>query len=190
MNSRLTHALPILLMLLLGGMTLWLQHAIQAPDVQRTDRARHEPDALVEQFTVTRLAADGRPEARVSASRMVHFADDDSTELTRPQLVKTDPGVTMTVRADRGVVTRDYEHAYFYDNVQLARSGDEAGEPLQLRTQFLHVMIREDLVRSDRPVTITRGQSSLSGVGLEYDRKAGRLTLLSSVKASFDAQRR
>jgi lipopolysaccharide export system protein LptC len=186
MNSRLTHALPIVLMLLLAGLTLWLQHAIEAPQVQRTDRARHEPDALVDKFTVTEFGADGRPAARLSANAMVHFADDDSTELSLPQLVKTDPGVTMTVRADRGIVTRDYENAYFYDNVQLARSGEDT-DRLQLRTEFLHVMVGEDLVRTDRPVTITRGESTLSGTGLEYDRKTGRLSLLSSVKASFNA---
>src|SRR3954471_6147044 len=139
MNSRITHALPIILMLLLGGLTLWLQHAIQAPDVQRTDRARHDPDAMVEQFTVTRLGAQGTPDTRLSASRMLHYADDDSTELTRPELVKNDAGATLSVRAERGVVTRDYEDAYFYDDVQLSRTA-ESSDPLEVRTQFLHVL--------------------------------------------------
>jgi lipopolysaccharide export system protein LptC len=189
MNSRITHALPLILMLLLGGLTLWLQHTIQAPEGQRTDRARHEPDSTVEQFTVTRFAADGRAEAKLSAERLVHYADDDSTELAKPHLVRTDDAVTVTVHADRGMVTRDYEHAYFYDNVEMQRRS-AADEPLEVRSQYVHVLMKDDVVRSDRAVTITQGESRLSGVGFEYDRQTGRLSLLSSVKASFSARHR
>jgi lipopolysaccharide export system protein LptC len=189
-TSRLTHALPVLLMLLLGGLTLWLRQAIEAPGPVSRAPALHDPDSAVEKFTVTRLGADGAPEATLSAQRMVHYGDDDSTELQLPELIKNDPAATLTVRANRGVVTRDYEEAQFYDNVQLVRTQKDAADPLRVRSDYLHVLIKSDVVRSDRPVTITQGSSTLSGTGMEYDRKSGRLSVLSDVRASFDAKRR
>jgi lipopolysaccharide export system protein LptC len=190
MNSRLSHALPVILMLLLGGLSLWLRQVIEGPGAAPAAQRSHDPDSVVEKFTVTRLGPGGLPEAVLSAGRMVHYADDDSIELHAPQLLKNEPGSGLSVRADRGTVTRDYEEAHFYDNVQLLRRDESSPDPMQVRTQYLHVLINRDLLRTDRRVTITQGTSQLAGTGLEYDRRSGRLSLLSDVKASFDARRR
>ena len=45
--NRLTHSLPIVLMLLLGGMSLWLKQAIEGPVSGTHPELRHEPDAMV-----------------------------------------------------------------------------------------------------------------------------------------------
>jgi lipopolysaccharide export system protein LptC len=189
-SGRLTHALPVLLMLLLGGLTLWLRQAIETPTTTSPVQAGHDVDATVEKFTVTRLDEMGQPSARLSADRMLHYGDDDSTELYDPELLKTDPGATLTVRADRGVVSQDYEEARFFDNVRLVRKDADSPDALQVRTQYLHVLISRELVLTDRPVTLIRGASTLTGTGMEYDRKSGQLSLSSSVHASFDARRR
>jgi lipopolysaccharide export system protein LptC len=190
MTARLSHALPVTLMLLLGGLTLWLRHAMEGPGFIVPAQRNHDADATVEKFTVTRLNAAGAPELRLSAQKMVHFGDDDSTELQSPLLVKNDTDAVLSVRADRGVVTSDYDQAYFYDNVQLSRTEQGTVEPLLLRTGYLHVLVRQDFISTDRPVTISQGASSISGTGMEYDRKTGRLSLLSTVKATYDAKRR
>jgi lipopolysaccharide export system protein LptC len=190
MKSRVTHTLPLLLMVLLGGLTLWLKQSIEGPPPPSSGHERHDADATVEKFTLTRLGPDGLPETQLSAQRMVHFGDDDSTELHSPQLLKNDAGSTLSVLADRGVVTRDYEDARFYDNVLLLRKGQSTRDELQIRTQYLQALIKQDVLRTDQPVTISQGSSVLSGVGMEYDRKTGHLTLLSDVKARFDAKRR
>lgn len=188
--NRLTHSLPILLMLLLGGMSLWLKQTIEGPVSGPRQEIHHEPDAMVDRFSVTRLDEHGRPELRLSADRMVHYSDDDSTELKAPQLSKNEAEATLSVRADRGLVTRDYDQAYFYDNVRLTRQSGADQPGLQVATQYLHVAIRQDLLTTDKPVTITQGQSVLSGTGMEYDRKSGRLSLLSDVKATVNARPR
>jgi lipopolysaccharide export system protein LptC len=188
--NRLSHALPLLLMLMLGGLSLWLKQAIESPAEGPRAPVRHEADARVDRFSVIQLDKDGKPELKLSAEHMVHYGDDDSTELAAPRLTKTAPEATLSVSADRGTVTHDYNEAYFYDNVKLSRQAPPPGETLQVATSFLHADVRRDVIRTDRPVTITQGRSVLSGTGLEYDRASGKLALLADVKATIDARRR
>jgi lipopolysaccharide export system protein LptC len=190
MTGRLTHALPLVLMLLLGGLTLWLRQAIEGPQSSTPAQKTHDVDAIVDKFTVTRLNEAGQPAARLSAERMLHYGDDDSTELVAPQLLKSDAGSSLKVRADRGTISRDYEEAHFFDNVNLQRTQDGAVDPLEVRTQYLHVLVRREVVNTDRRVTIIRGSSTLSGTGMQYERETGRLSLLSDVTASVNAKRR
>jgi lipopolysaccharide export system protein LptC len=188
MMSRIAYAWPFVLMLLLGGLTLWLRQVIDTPGGDATAQRRHDTDGVVENFTVTRLDKNGLREAQISAQRMVHFADGEATELYSPRLEKSGAGVTLRVRAQRGVVSRDYQDARFYDDVELLRQSDSSPDTLQVRTQFLQVLIDAEILRTDRPVVLTQGGSTISGVGMEYDRKTGRLVLLSGVKASFPAK--
>lgn len=190
MKTRVTHVLPLALMLLLAGLTLWLNYAIEAPPAPEPGRNRHDPDAVVEKFSVTGLDARGAVQYRISAARMVHFPDDDSSELVAPQIAKKDRDSALVVVADRGRVTRDHEEAHFYDNVELVRTGPPGSDELRVRTQYLQVLVKQDIARTDKVVTITHGPSTLSGVGMEYNRQTGRLTLLSNVKGSFDAKRK
>lgn len=190
MMGRVTYAWPLLLVLLLSGLTLWLRQVIDVPGQSVAPQQRHDADATVENFTVTRLGKDGRPQARLSAQRMVHFADDDATELYMPRLERTEGGIRLSVRSDRGILSRDSQDAKFYENVRMIRRDESAPDELRINTQYLEVLIDREILRTDRPVTITQGSSVLSGVGMEYERSSGRLDLLSSVKATFQPRPR
>ena len=190
MRSRIDHLLPILVMLLLGGLTLWLRQAIEPPQPPGSSVASHEPAAVVERFTMTQLDEQGLPEYRLSAEKMLHFADERMTELIQPRLVRTQADSTLTVLAERGRVEHGYREAYFYDNVRLVRAQKHKPSELQVQTDYLHVIPDRDLARTDRRVTITQGSSKLSGVGMEYDRSSGQLRLLSAVKGTFDAKKK
>ena len=104
--NRLSHALPLLLMLLLGVLSLWLKQAIESPGEGPRAPMRHEADARVDRFSVIQLDKDGKPELKLSAEHMVHYGDDDSTELAAPRLTKTAPEATLSVSADRGTVSQ------------------------------------------------------------------------------------
>jgi lipopolysaccharide export system protein LptC len=189
-KSRVEHLLPIVLMLLLGGLTLWLRQLIEAPQAAAPRRVSHEAIATVERFTVTQLDTQGVPEYRLSAEKMLHFADDRTTELVEPRLVRTRADSTITVIAERGRVDHDYKQAHFYDNVQLVRALPGKVDDLRVRTEYLHVIPEQDLAKTDRRVIINEGPSRLSGTGMEYNRRTGQLILHSDVKGTFDGKKK
>ncbi len=184
MKMRATNLLPLLLVLLLAGLTLWLRIAVDTP-TGGADRHRHDPDAIVEGFTVTRLNEQGAAQYSLAASRMIHYADDNSTELAAPQLVRRGDGPAMTITSKRGTLTRDGEEAFFHDNVLVVREATPGQHELRVRTDYLHLLAEEGVARTHLPVTITEGRSVLSGVGMEFNKESRRFALLSQVRGNY-----
>ena len=190
MKIQINHLLPVTLMLLLAGMSIWLQYAIDSPS-PRTDSAkhRHDPDAIGKNVTIAKMDQRGLAQYHLSAERMVHYPDNDSMELIAPRFIRQDAGTELTVSAAKGVLYQENKEARFYDNVELVR-GVTGKDSLQIRTQYMQVFLELGIARSDRAVTIVNGPSTLSGTGMEYQRETGRLSLLAGVKGSFHVQKK
>ncbi len=186
MRIRASNLLPLLLVLFLAALTLWLRVAGESAAGGDSGRRRHDPDAIVDNFTVTRLDEQGRAQYSLAARRMVHFADDESTELSAPHFVRRGDGPVVTITADRGTVNHAGDEAFFHGNVLVVRAGTPEQAELQIRTNYLHVLAEKNIARTNEAVTITEGNSVLAGVGMEYDRQGGRLELHSRVRGSFD----
>ena len=188
MRLPTTRLFPLGLMLVLAGLTFYLDRTVQDDDSHPALR-RHDPDYLVVNFTTTTYNRDGAAEGSLSADRMVHYPDDDSTELTAPRVVQTKPDEPkMTVRADRGRLSRDGEDIYLYDNVVLEREAGAGKSAARLTTEYLQVVRDRSLVRTDREVTIVEETRSLSGRGMEYSSETQHFTLNANVRARFEAK--
>ncbi len=74
--------------------------------------------------------------------------------------------------------------------MRLDRSASGKQAPLQARTEYLDILTEQDIVRTNRHVTLTSGTSSLSGVGMEIDKAKGLVSLQSQVKGSYRAPHR
>jgi LPS export ABC transporter protein LptC len=91
----------------------------------------------------------------------------------------------MTVRADRGRLSRDGEDIYLYDNVVLEREAGAGKTAARLTTEYLQVVRDRSLVRTDREVKIVEETRSLSGRGMEYNNETRELVLRHDVQARF-----
>ena len=190
MSDRFNHLLPIALMLLLGIMTLWMLLVIQAPLPAGAEPNRHDPDSIAENVNIARMDEHGYPQYHLSAQRMLHYPENDSMDLVAPRFTRKDESAVLTVIADKGVIKQELKEAFFYDNVELLRQPHAGSDRLQIRTQYMQVFMDQEIARTDRAVSIVNGASTLSGTGMEYQRKSGRLNLHSSVKGSFHVQKK
>jgi LPS export ABC transporter protein LptC len=91
---------PLVLMLALALVTFWLERTVREEQPHPSLR-RHDPDYLVEQFVVTKFNAAGSLESTISAAKMIHYPDDDSTELVAHDLER---GPRRHLSKWRGVV--------------------------------------------------------------------------------------
>jgi len=186
---RVSNLLPLLLVLFLAALTLWLRVAVETPAGGDSGHRRHDPDAIVDNFTVTRLDEQGRAQYSLDARQMIHFADDDSTELSAPRFVRHGDGPAVTITADRGTVSHAGDEAFLHGNVLVVRAATPAQSELRIRTNYLHVLAEKNIARTNEAVTITEGKSVLAGIGMEYDRQENRLELHSHVRGTFDRSR-
>lgn len=189
MKLSATRLFPLLLLLTLALLSFWLERTSREQPAQPSQRL-HDPDYSAEHFTVTDYNLAGAPVATLAAARMVHYPDDDSTDLVAPRLRQTLPEEPrLQLSADRGTLSRDGADVFLYDNVQLVREPENDSPETRMQTSFLHVIRARSLVRTDREVRVTERGRTLSGRGMEYDNASRQLTLSAEVRGSFEAER-
>ena len=187
---------PVLLLGALAALTYWLDAQVQAPPARRDGSSRHEPDLFLQDFKAMTFDARGKPRESLAAGLAQHFPDDDSADLTSPTLSLTEIGrPTLTIRADRGTIDGDREHARFSGRVHVEReadpqppNGQNPSGPVTLDTDALQVMTKEQRVQTDRPVTIEEPRGIIRGRGLDFDNKAKRVRIHSQVSGTLQPQ--
>lgn len=186
-RDRAFSLFPLLLMLTLAAASFWLERAVQAPEHDKSGKLRHDPDFIADDFGITKMDASGKPEYILSAAHMLHYPDNDSTDIVTPRLVQRhDNDAAIVIQADRGTVSKNGEEASFYGSVVVVREAALGRDELRVQTEYLQIVPDRDLARTDKPVIITEGRSRLSGVGMEFNNKTRQFALLSQVRGTID----
>jgi lipopolysaccharide export system protein LptC len=191
MRLSTTRMFPLLLMLALAGLTFWLERMVREEERIHPSQRRHDPDFIVEKLTHTRFNLQGMVESTLAAAKMLHYPDDDSTDLVAPRMVQTkpdEPRVTMT--ADRGTLSQDGEEVFLYGNVLIVREAGPGSFERRMRTSFAHVVQGRSIILTDREVEITEGDRVLSARGMEYHNDTKELFLRERVRGRFEPRTR
>ena len=187
MKLSTARLLPLLLMLALAGLTLWLERMVREEERVHPSQRRHDPDFVVEKLTYTRFNLQGLVESTLAAAEMLHYPDDDSTDLVAPHIVQTkpdEPRVTLT--ADRGTLSQDGEEIFLFGNVLIVRDAGPEGFERRMQTSFVHMAQGRSVFLTDRDVVITEGDRVLSGRGMEYHNDTKELFLRGRVRGRFE----
>ena len=186
MNERLPAWFPLLLLAGLAALTFWLDRMVQPPPAGRPAAARHDPDYFVEGLSAMRMAADGSIKHTLGARRMVHYPDDDTTQLDLPRFVTyATRRAPVTITAKRAVISSEGENIHFHDDVRLTRAPYANKSELVVQSSYLHVMPDDNVARTDREVTIIDANTTLHAVGLELNSETRVLKLLSAVRGTY-----
>jgi len=187
-QGRASSLFPLLLILALAAASYWLERAARGPEYDRTGKSRHDPDFLAEDFSIVKMNAAGKPEYTLSAERMLHYPDDESTSVLAPHLVQfRENAMPIVIRADRGLVSKNGDEANFYGNVLVVREAGKGQNELRVETEHLQAIPDRDLARTDNAVVITEGRSRLTGTGMDVNNKTRQFALRSQVRGTFDA---
>jgi lipopolysaccharide export system protein LptC len=177
--------LPLAILALLVGLTLWLNQLVQAPGGRGDGTRRHDPDLVVEKFNARKLGVDGRVLYTLAANKMVHYPDDDSAHLESLTLEAFEPlQPRMTVTADRGRLEQKGDRVWIEGNVVVVRDPDAKNGPVRVTTDKLLVLPEEGIARTSSQVRMQSPTGDATASGLEIDNKTRMLTL-DRVHATF-----
>lgn len=190
-GAGLQHArnfwLPLAILAGLVVVTAWIGQLARAPQARDDGVLGHDPDYFVEDFNAVAFDAAGQPRYRLSAVRMTHFPDDDTTELTAPRFVREGTEMArVVVRSLRGLVSPDGENVYFLGDVRMLHERLHDGAPMELASEYLRVVPDQDLIRTDKPVALTDGRNRLYGAAMVADGQRQTLELKGRVKGIYE----
>lgn len=189
--SRARYWLPLLPLLGLLGITYWLNLQVRPEPAKPDNGKRHDPDAIMENFSAVKLDEQGVPRFIMAAKKMQHYPDDDSTTLELPRLT-TLSAVHPTIHtiAQRGIVSSKGDEIFLHGDVEVLREASGQRSELTLQTEYLHILPNEDIANTDRAVTIADAGSTTHATGLEMNNKARTLKLLSKVRSEHAPARK
>ena len=182
---RPTSWLPLAVLGLLVGLTLWLNQLVQPREARADGSARHDPDLMVENFSARKLDPDGAVRYTLVARKMVHYPDDDSAHLDTVKVESFEPKQPkMTATADRGRLEQGGDRVWIEGNVVLVREGDAKAGPARLTTETLLVLPDAGIARTSSDVTLESPQGKAHAKGMELDNNT-RILKLDRVRATF-----
>jgi lipopolysaccharide export system protein LptC len=150
------------------------------------DRVRVEPDFYVEQFSYVKLAPDGRAQYHFAGERLTHNPQDDSYDIRKPVIRSVNNTATpMVIRAERAHVNSDNSEVHMHNNVHMDRPASPANEPLHISSDYILVLPDDDVMKTDKQVVITSGQSTLTGVGMFANNATREFKLMNSVHGTY-----
>lgn len=187
MINNLFSGLPLVLLALLAALTFWLNQSVRAPSTVQNEDLHRAPDYMIENFSATRMDHDGVTRHVLSAKRMLHYPDDDTTDLEQPRFINTEPGKpALQVDADQAKMSAHGEDIYLTGNVTVLRKAGKGRGETTMSTSFLHLIPGDDIAKTDKPVVITEANAIIKAVGMEISNRTQVTRLLSQVRVVHD----
>lgn len=174
LGQGLSAYLPLLLMALLALATWWLvQNTPRLSEPGDPAAPRHEPDYLMQGFTMQRYAADGSLRVQVRGTQMRHYPDTDTLEIDGVTIraLGADGRVTLAT-ARRALANGDGTEVQLLGQARVVHGAEGtagAAQPIEFRSEFLHAFLATERLRTHLPVQLRQGTSELRVAWLEYE---------------------
>lgn len=176
---------PLVLMAFLAALTFWLSQVSKEDGAPRDGRNRHDPDFSIEKFTVRQFDASGKLQHVLSARNLIHFPDNDVTEVRAPVITALGGAAPLYLSATRGTIGPDGKIIVLRDGVEIRRPATNIAPAANLTTSVATVYPDDEYLTTAAPVSLVQGKSTIQGVGFELNNRSMSAVLHSQVRATF-----
>ncbi|OQA34048.1 MAG: Lipopolysaccharide-assembly, LptC-related [Betaproteobacteria bacterium ADurb.Bin341] len=182
MSQRSGQIFPLILIGFLAALSFWLERVVDLPDARRDGKLRHDPDAIVENFTLRQFDEEGLMRSRLKAPHMLHYPDDDSSLVQRPLFTYYRPELPETnITAKQARITEKGDKVVLWDNVVAHRAATSNRSAMTARMHDLTIFSERGTGYTDGPAEITQESSWMKGIGMDLDNNTSTFILRSQV---------
>lgn len=181
-NKRTAHRWRLLALMAAGVLlafgSFWLVQVMRGDDQGPNVNVGNDPDYIIDNFSFVRMSETGQPRYVISGERLTHRPADNTSVIEKP--VVQNIGVehpSMTMTADKAFVNQNQNQIDLTGNVDISRPGSKTTQPLRIRTEALTVLPDEEISKTDKPIRMTLGAASVTGVGMVANNATQQLTL-------------
>ncbi|MBO9353358.1 LPS export ABC transporter periplasmic protein LptC [Bordetella petrii] len=173
-------ALSLLVALVVG--TWWAaDYAQRAIPIDPPRRLTHEMDSWARDFVMLRTDPTGKPINRLEGKYAEHFPDDDSYHVTAPRAIGQQEANPITVgTSDTAVMEHGGTRIVMQGNAHVHRQPDANNDALDVRSEQLIILPDEDVIYTDLPAVVLKGNSRMRGTGMRYDNSTRQLQVSAS----------
>ena len=179
--------LPLIVMAVLALGSWWLVENTPVADGPGVAAPpRHEPDYTMRQFTVLRYARDGSLRTQMEGDVALHFPDTDTLEIENPRIRAVAPDGSVTLAsARRALANGDGTEVQLMGGAHVTREATPTEEAIDFWSEFLHVFVNTERVRSHLPVRVKQGTTEVEASAMEYDNLGRVIDLKGRMRGFF-----
>lgn len=190
MKDRAPALIAIILLLSLVAGTWWAaDYAQRSIEIDPPRRITHEPDSWAQNFVMVRTDATGVAINRLEGTRMQHYPDDDSYEISQAVATTRQPGSPTTVGTSKtAIMDQDGARVVMIGDAHVHRAPYDDRPALDVKSEQLTLMTQEDLMFTDLPALVVHGNSTMNGKGMRYDNNTRQLQVYSATDVKISGQ--
>ena len=171
--------------LLFGGLlagvlaTAWVLRMLEPGTARPAANQSHDPDYYMENFTTLTMDDDGTLKNKLHAVYMAHYAEDDTSELLKPQMeIYRHDKPPLHISADKGWVTSSNNVVVLRDNVRMWEDNDAGQRILQVTTSRVRLLMKEEYAETNQRAKIVFNRTTIIGTGMRAYMKVNRLDVI------------
>jgi lipopolysaccharide export system protein LptC len=176
-----------LLLLAVALLTGWWLYDLDREARNAKVLKTHEPDYFMENFVRTQMDTAGQMKHRLRAKMMVHYPDDDSTELVQPLLeVYNADTPPWHVKSEWGWVSAGHDLVLLQGEVQIWRDTTAGQREIEVLTRDVRVLPNDRYAETGAAAIIRAPRTEYHAVGMRAWFNENRLELLKQVRGHHE----
>lgn len=186
-RDALSTYLPLLLMLLLAGLSWWLVRITPVPPAARLqDPANQTPDFTLQGVEMVRYRADGRREARIRGRELRHFPFGERVEIDDARIQIDHPDGPLEAQSLQATVTEGGQRVALRGEVRLTRAATARQPAFSVEGESIDLDSAAGRAWSQEPILWTQNDAVVRAAGFDYRQQADELMLRGPVQARLE----
>lgn len=144
------------------------------------------PDAFMEDVVAVILDKQGKPKMKIASPYMVHYPQNDMTELETPKITLYRQSATpWFITSKYGKALQGIKQVDFWNNVNIHHAADEKAPATLIKTDTLTIYPQAKLADTQSKITLEQPGLVVKAVGMHVDMNAGDIKLLSQARGEY-----
>ena len=184
--TRVNLLIMFFAVLLIAAYSSWLLSTFKSITHKEPSVKRHIADYFLENTTTTLMDANGQPRYRLTATRLDHYADNNTIEMTKPVLnILKNNQLEWNIISDTGVIQNQGNEIHLNGKVTIQQEARAKQLATILHTRNLRIQVHKEYAETNEDVVINHGSHRLSGTGMNLFLATSRLELLAKGKGTY-----
>jgi len=186
MVSRGSVWLPLVILLVLAGLSFWIERTVQLPS-DGTQAGRADPEGIIENFMAVRTDAKGNPQYQLAARRLKHYSGSRLTEMESPQFAHLGyRDSELRAISESATVSADGKQIELLGNVLVTRAATAGLADMMLKAARLTVWPDEERLHATGPIEIRDNLMVAHAAAMDVDARTRIIKLTGRVKARYE----
>lgn len=180
------HSIFSLIMIAVLAFAGWVTYISYRPQHNHNKPSSLLPDAFMENVSAVIMDKQGKPKMKIVSPKMVHFAENDTTRLTTPELTlyRKSPK-PWYITATHAKATQGIENVRFWDNVTIHHAADENNPATLIKSPTLVVHPNEQTAETNDLITLIQPNLLVKATGMFADMNTGDIKLISQARGEY-----